>query len=303
MNMYGCTVAASVLVAGSLFAALLPHGKRWAAPLVCGLSSLMGFMMSRLVFWLCSASLYLIQCHDAASLFRISEGGLSMTGALIGAGVGCWVSSLMLRGSGLSFRVLADALAPSAALFIACERCHEWPLLAQNYGLDMEKADFWTVNGAYGPLMNTGRISALVALAIMAVLLLIRIKQKGDRALLFMVLYGTLQTLLESLRQDQHMTWGFVRAQQLFACLTAAAGLILLSKWRRGTLAALLASLMLAGAITFLEFALDGRIPVPFEFMRINTKLSWYIVFIAVLAGYLAYSMHVYRLRDKDEVL
>ena len=49
---------------------------------------------------------------------------------------------------------------------------------------------------------------------------------KGDLALIAISFYGCAQVVLESMRDDGHMVWGFVRANQLFAVLLPAAALI-----------------------------------------------------------------------------
>lgn len=300
MSEYGGMLGAALLLSGGLFAALLPRGRRWAFPLTLGLATVCGLVLSRLVFWLCNAELYLGQLKDFSSLFRIPDGGLSMTGALLGAGIGCALASRMMKGSGLTFPELADALAPAAALFIACERCHEWILLKQNYGLDLAAIPVITAEGPFGPVLNTARISSLTALAILAALLAVRRKRPGDRAMLFLLLYSGGQVLLESLRQDLHMQWNFVHAQQLFAFLTLTAAMIFLSAGRKGKIRSLIVSLLAAGAIVFLEFALDGRVRPPFAFMTGNVKLWWYIVFAAVLAAYLAYGLNLWKSWRKE---
>ena len=300
MSLYGWVLAASVILAGGLTALRLPASKRYAAPLMTGLCVLLGLVMARLVFWLCSVSVFMGQRNDFASLLRVNEGGLSMTGALLGAGLGCLLTARIIRDPELRFPVLADALAPGAALFVACERCHEWPLLHQNYGYDMAEIPFLTVENHYSFVMDTARISSLAALAILAAVLFMRPKKPGDRALAFVFLYGLTQILLESLRQDQHMMWDFVRAQQLFAFLAAFGVVMVLGVRARRPWSAFLASLVTVGCIIALEFALEGRIHAPFAFMRENLKESWYIVFILVLAGYLAYACRLSGKYGKD---
>ena len=53
-----------------------------------------------------------------------------------------------------------------------------------------------------------------------------------------------------------------------------------------------------AGVIVFLEFALDGRITVPFGFLRDWADPFWYILFVLTLTGY--YIFYI-RLRGKAE--
>lgn len=298
---YGLMLAASALLSFALFTLLLPRDKRYAAPLAVGLSVLFGFVLARVAFWLCSSSLYVGQLHDFASIFRVREGGLAMTGALLGAGLGCFLSAKIIRDPQLPPSALFDALSPALALFIACERCHEWVLLQQNYGLDTPRLHFLSVQGIYSPVLNTSRLSSLLALAILLFLLIAKTKKPGEKGLLFMILYGVTQVFLESLRQDLHLLWNFVRAQQLFAFLAAFAAVMILAYPQGKALRALIISLLTAGCITFLEFALDGRVRPPFSFMTANVKLSWYIVFVLVLIGYLYYGLRLLKGFGKGE--
>lgn len=297
-HQYGWVLGVSAVLGFALFTALLGRKKLYAAPLAAAVNLLLGFVFARLVFWLANIDIYIGQLHDFASLFRVAEGGLAMSGALLGAGLGCLLTARILRDPDLSFAVLADAMAPGAALFLACERCHEWVLLKQNFGLDASSLNLFSVQGPYGPVIATGRIASLTALVLLAVLLTVRGRRPGNRALLFLFLYSAAQILLESLRQDHHMQWNFVHAQQVFAAVAAAAALIAVCprRWVRS----LLASLLAAGLATFLEFALDGRVRPPFEFMTANVKLSWYLLFILVIAGYLAYGLYLFRACRKE---
>ncbi len=295
---YGWMLGVSALLGSALFTACLSRKKRYAAPFAAAACMLAGLVFSRLVFWLANIEVYLGQSADFPSILRVPEGGLSMSGALLGAGLGCLLAARLLRDPDLSFPVLADAAAPGLALFIACERCHEWVLLEQNYGRDVSFLNLFSVQGPYSPVLATGRISSLAALALLAVLLMARRRRPGERALLFLFLYGTAQILLESLRQDHHMQWNFVYAQQVFAAVAAAAALIAACprRWVRS----LAVSLLTAGCATFLEFALDGRIRPPFAFMAANVRLYWYLLFILVLAGYLVYGLRLFAARRKE---
>ena len=293
MSLYGGAVAASALLAACLMAALTPKDRRYTVPLTAALSIALGLIGARLVFWLCSWTLYMDQLRDFSTLFRVRDGGLAMTGALLGVALGTWLAQKIIHDPRWSFAQAADTLAPAMALFIACERCHEWPLLKQNYGLDVAGIPFFTVQGDYSPVIDLARISSLIALMILAALLLVHVSRDGDRALLFLLLYGVTQTMLESLRQDRHLLWGFVHAQQLFAFLMAVAAVMVFSLRRGRPLKALGVSFITAGLVIFLEFALDGRVPVPFEFMKVHFKLSWYVLLFVVLAAYAAYGVRL----------
>ncbi len=298
---YGLSLAASAAAGLLLFILLLPREKRYAGFVTGCCSAALGFLLARLVFWLCTSAYYLNTAGDWLTLFRVRDGGLSMTGALLGAGLGCLLGARICRGSGVEFPMLADAMAPGAVLFVACERCHEWALLGQNYGLAVKDSGFFAAEGELGPVLNMARISSLAALVILAVLLAVRPARKGARGLLFLLLYGTVQVLMESLRQDLHMLWGFVHAQQLFAFLAAFGAVMVLAAEQGKRKSALAVSLLTAGCVTALEFALDGRIRWPFSFLQQHVKLCWYVVFCAVMAAYLIYGVKLLRGNRKEE--
>jgi drug/metabolite transporter (DMT)-like permease len=51
----------------------------------------------------------------------------------------------------------------------------------------------------------------------------------GDLALVFGTLFGAAQVIMESLRDDGHMLWGFVRASQIISILLPVAAITLFS--------------------------------------------------------------------------
>lgn len=299
MNDYSLSLTVSAVLGIILFFLLLPKKHRGSAPLIAGFAVLCGLVLSRLAYWLTSVDFYLGQAHDLLTLFRVRDGGLSMFGALYGAVLGCFIGWKCLPAgerSDLSFPSLTDALAPALCLFVLCERLHEYPLLQQDYGLDLDPIPLLTVERNDLTVLNTGLISAVAALVILAVLLLSG-SASGHRSLLFFFLFGLVSILTESLRQDRHMVTDFVRIQQILAFVMTAAAVIVADKNR---LRAVLLSLLLAGAVAALEFALDGRIRPPFEFMTANVKLSWYILFVIVLCAFGVYGILTFGNRKKE---
>ena len=75
MSLYGGAVAASALLAACLMAALTPKDRRYTVPLTAALSIALGLIGARLVFWLCSWTLYMDQLRDFSTLFRVRDGG------------------------------------------------------------------------------------------------------------------------------------------------------------------------------------------------------------------------------------
>ena len=100
----------------------------------------------------------------------------------------------------------------------------------------------------------------------------------GIRFALYAFLYGSVMILMESLREDGHMVWGFVHAEMVFDLAFALPALLCLAKTKKRILLSLLATAVLAGAVVGLEFALDRS--------SIGDGLL-YAAYIAVLGGYI----------------
>ncbi len=103
---------------------------------------------------------------------------------------------------------------------------------------------------------------------------------------LFFLLFGTAQILMESLRADRHMIWGFVKAQQVLAMLMATGGLVILAKRVQRIPAAVVASAAAAAAAFGLEKALD-RLDI--------SPLLLYGAYVLALGAYLAFAFFVVR--------
>ena len=102
----------------------------------------------------------------------------------------------------------------------------------------------------------------------------------------FLIVYGALQILMESLRADQHMIWGFVKAQQLFSFLTAL-GCLTAFGWRCGRrVPAVLVSAAVAAAVFGIEKGID-RLEI--------SSVWWYLLFVLLISGYIAFAVSVIR--------
>ena len=114
-------------------------------------------------------------------------------------------------------------------------------------------------------------------------------------SLLFLLLFGASQVILESLRYDRHMTVkAFVRLQQIISLLLLGAGIVTLAarNWntkRKLSVLALFSFLLAAGLGVAIEFALD----------RVN--ISHYLIYpVFVLVLSLPVCMGL-RLRKNEE--
>ena len=223
-----------------------------------------------------------------------------MTGALLGVLLGTLVAyKLSGKRAGLQRGEMFDLLVAPLALFIVVERLLEWLLLDAGFGPEMKSAGLLTVTRELGPYLNVALLEALTVLIIGATFTFWKGRRKGDRMLLFLLFYGVSQTLFESLRKDSHMMWDFVHTQQLFSLVLAACVYAVIAK-RQGKLPqAVVMSLLCAGILTALEFALDGRIKVPFAFMTSYAKQIWYLLYVLVLALYAGSAVRVYHNKKK----
>lgn len=270
----GLTLALVVL-------ALLMRKEKWrdgTAALAGVLAVGLGFMVSRLFFGLMDEALG--QPLPLWAMLRIHTGGYSMIGALLGACMGGMIAARIMKKR--PARML-DLLAPALLLFVACERLGEGYI--DNFGVSRTLTDsllegtFLTVRDDYGWRLATCHLESFTALALSLVLLwdLTRTRRPGDTFVLFLLLYGASQVLMESLRYDQHMTVkAFVKLQQIMDMLLLGAGVIVLAirnwKTRRGlALTALIALALSVGAGVAIEFMID------------RTRISHYVLYLCFL--------------------
>ena len=254
-----------------------------AAALTGALAKICGFIVSRLFF--CFMDQGLGGPVPLRGVLLVTGGGYSMMGALIGACIGAIAAAKIMKRPPAA---LLDMLAPAFLLFVACERLGEGCI--EDFGIsrplvsDLLKGSFIAIEGDYDWVLATYLIEAFVAL-VLALVLLWDVNKKGRRAgntfLLFLLLFGASQVILESLRFDQHMHLSFVGLQQVIAMLLLAAGVTVLALRRMKdkpgmAIAALILLPVAAGVGVGLEFAIDRT--------TVNRFLL-YAVFILVIAA------------------
>ena len=265
---------------------MLLRRARWpkgAAALTGTLAIGCGFVVSRLFF--CFMDQGLGGPVPLRGVLLVTGGGYSMMGALLGACIGAIAAAKIMKQSSAA---LLDLLAPAFMLFVVCERLGEGYI--DDFGIsrplvsDLLKGSFLAIEGDYDWVLATYLIEAFVAF-VLALVLLRDVSKKDRRAgntfLLFLLLFGASQVILESLRFDQHMHLSFVGLQQVIAILLLAAGVIVLAlrrmKDKRGmAIAALILLPVSAGIGVGLEFAIDRT--------TVNRFLL-YAVFILVMAA------------------
>ena len=278
---FGLYVAIGLALGLLLLVFLLNKNKAkpGTAPLTGALAMGCGFVLSRLFFGVMDESLG--QTMPLWAMLRVNTGGYSMIGALIGASIGAVMSAKLTRQRPAR---LLDYLAPCLLLFAACERMGEG--CVEEFGVsrflsdELFKGSFLAEETDFGLRLNTFYIEAAV-MVILAVVLLLDVSPKrraGDTFLLFLLLFGGAQILLESLRYDQHMTIkAYVKLQQVMAMMLLGTGIIVLAirAWRqkRGlAIAALVSIPVCVGAGVGIEFMID------------RTAVSHYLLYAAFLA-------------------
>ncbi len=237
-----------------------------------------GLIGARLVYALVNVTFYLNAIASPAAMLKSWEGGLSLSGALAFAALAGVIGARLGKAS--IGRVL-DAIA--------------MPLLLLAIYADMAAG---SINMVFGPeVSGIGSLlsidingaerldtSVVILSALLVVLFAVYMRLRGKitptgfRFALTAFLYGSVMILMESLREDGHMVWGFVHAEMVFDLCFALPALLYLAKTKKRILLSLLATAMLAGAVVALEFALDRS--------SIGDGLL-YATYIAVLGGYI----------------
>lgn len=263
---YGAAVAAAALLFCSLLLIRARKNGLFAAAGACALSVFFGFVFSRLLYTVTDQ--VPLSHFSAEMLIRFDAGGFSMYGALLGAAAGC---ALAARWSGNGAPKLMDALAPCLMLFILIVRVAEW---GGSLGLSRElteERDPWlreTFLAADQDGYRYLRVYLLEAVAALILLIILLADRKrrpaGNVMLRAMLLYGAVQTLMESLRYDQHMKFGFVGVQHILSYAVLCLALVILILRRRRTekkdrtaMTAAILILPAAGISVLLEFLID----------------------------------------------
>ena len=254
---FGAIIAGAMLFIGCKKQSDLIPALCWTAALAVPLS----LICARLVYCLVNIGYYLNTISAPEAMLKVWEGGLSLSGALAGAVLAGVIGAKITRNA---IGTVLDALAPSLLTFcffttFACEN------IGMGFGPEVERS-FGSFTIAIGETlrMNTTTLCSLAMIALLCVhlvlslrLLISETKRPGLPFALTAFLYGSVMILLESLREDGHMVWGFVHAEMVFDLCFALPALLYLAKTKKRILLSLLATAVLAGAVVALEFALD----------------------------------------------
>lgn len=290
IQVYGlglCTAGAALIY---LLLSSLVSGKRG---LPCGTASLltvltipMAVLFARLLYCAVNFSTFTEEFENAALMLRFWDGGLSLSGAVLGTVLAGLLTARIMK---LPFANVADVMAVPMGLSLALIRFGmQFTDLGGGKSVDAgwvtEKLPALFTVSKMGKkviyCMAVPHYQIAACLIIFAVTLLVfagRKSRAGHTALLFFSLYGAAEILLESLRDDGHMTITFLRIEQVAAAamLLIALG-ILCSQYRKSggakgkVLMAWAAVVVAAVGVVLIEFALDGRLSIGARSMGVN---------------------------------
>jgi prolipoprotein diacylglyceryltransferase len=229
-------------------------------------------------------------------------------GAVIGGFAAAFIASKV---TGQAFGRIADAAAAPAALLIAAGRFAEY-LIEAGFGSSVEEwfdpFEEWSmiawenpeaicrfpfaVQNYYGTWrFSINLLEGLAAIVFLIVLLRMKKRKTGGAASLLLLMYASCQILFESMRKDEVIIWGFVKANQLISALLVLGILIFcwlkLPKQQRSKRELTFRLVMLflaAGIVMLMEFALDQKVSF---LMWMRADLS-YIVMAACCVWMLA---------------
>lgn len=235
-----------------------------------------GLIGARLVYCLTYLPFYLNDIAAPEAMLKLWEGGLSLCGALAGVTLAGVVGAKIAR-TPVGMTLYACLPALYALTFLAAVAC----MVAKvGYGPELPES-FFTIEIGGVPRLDTAWLRIFLPSAVMLIVAP-HVKKStlsaGHRFALYAFLYGSVMILLESLRRDGHMVWGFVHAEMIFDLCFALPALLYLARTKKRILLSLLATAVLAGAVVALEFALDRS--------NIGDGLL-YAVYAALLGGYI----------------
>lgn len=289
---YGIYLAVGVLFALTMFYIRMNKKPKGAAAVCSAIMLPLAFLFSRIFFCVTDQSIQDIGAF--MPVFRITAGGFSMYGALFGAVLGALIGSILIK---TDYKPVLDALAPSLLLFVAWERLGEH---GTGLGLSRElKGAFlqstFLAAEEYGIYyLRTYLIEAIFCLVLVLALLLTEKRRTipGHQFFVCTLVYGAVQTLLESLRFDQHMKFSFIGFQQIISFALMALVIILLAV-RIGK----------HGNPALSKFAFATILPVlslliGIEFMLDRVQISRYLLYLVyalILAGMICLGIKMIR--------
>ncbi|GEM_PF-1672668 len=244
---YGSALAAAALVGLCFFAWQVKRQglKSETVGLLAVLAIPFGVLGGRAVYCLCRFTWFMEQ--GMGWFFRLTEGGFMMYGALLGVLLAGFLVSKITHQSAAS--ILDAVAAPGLVTYslgrmadLLCGQGYGWPIEdwfsveafdPEEYtGMSVfhledvsffEGLPFSVEDGYYGNFRWAVSLwIGVLGLVLVVILLRARFKREGSRSIFCITLLACLTVLLESMRQDDLMRWGVVRAGQIFSAVLLA---------------------------------------------------------------------------------
>ena len=237
LTTYALCLLAGAAAAVALTAYLGRRNPGVNACLSMGMAAIVGAVIGgRLVYCLTQWEFILVDLGVAAFMAQPWQGGYNMYGALLGGLAGVLIYA---RATKKPADALLDLAAPGAALAICAGRLGE-AFTSQGLGayVDSEALHLFpfAVENSWGdwqlPVFAYEAAAALVVMVVCLCLLRGGRRPAGRVAEVFLALISLCQIMLESLRADEFIRFGFVKFNMLAAAVALGA-VIGLSVWRQ----------------------------------------------------------------------
>lgn len=189
-----------------------------------------GLIVSRAVFCAANFNYFFLVLEQPGKMLYFWDGGYSMAGLMLGLVIAALLASKIAK---LDFRAFLDDATLPLALLVFGLRLAEGLTETLGIGSQVEAGALAQslpvlfVSEKFGAIelyrLAVFRYEAVFALILLGIMFLFRrgkARRNGDLAMLFFALYGAAQIVFESMRNDGHMVYSFVRVQQVLALLS-----------------------------------------------------------------------------------
>ncbi len=278
-HFWGARIAAAG--AASLIVFLILEKGSGQAFRFAGACPFFALFCSRLLYGLAELPFY-VNYAGITALFRADEGGMSLPGAM----AGFFLAYRLVFGKDPGAQ---GSLALSLAVLVPLVKAASF-FSPGGLGLGRETESglpgLFLAEGEWGCLLRVYVIEVLLGLLILALLFIL--KRNGGRETLlsrYLVMFGVMEVLMLSLRNDHHMEWGFVKAGMIFSFLPAALVTVLSAARKKSRLLSAGVTVLFAFSVFLLEKARD-RAWIPEEGMV-------YSLYLLLCLGYIIYSFSV----------
>ncbi|MBE0601038.1 MAG: prolipoprotein diacylglyceryl transferase [Firmicutes bacterium] len=190
----------------------------------------LGLIVSRAVYSAANFNYFFLVLEQPGKMLYFWDGGYSMAGMLLGLVLAVLIAAKIAK---YDFRRFLDAASLPLGLLLFGLRLAEG--LTENFGVGRQvdpgalaqSLPVLFISESFGAIelhrLAVFRYEAVFALLLLLILFLFargKNRRDGDLSMLFFALYGAAQIVFESMRNDGHMVYSFVRVQQVLALLS-----------------------------------------------------------------------------------